>query len=91
MESTSGDRQRISIGETIMQLEEKRVPIVSLLQLYALTGCDTVSSLFRVGKIKAVGVIKKHPIHLTSSIVDFHDNYGPCLEFIARCYGMRRK
>ena len=71
-----------------MQLEEKGVPIASLLQLYALTGCDTVSSLFRVGKIKAVGVIKKHPIHLTSSIVDFHDNYGPCLEFITRCYGM---
>ena len=66
LETTSKERRLIDIGNTVEQLENQGYSIEDILPLHALTGCDTVSALLNVGKLKLLSVLKKNcDLHLS--------------------------
>ena len=85
---TRPTRNTINIGATV----NKHAEIAKyLLPLHALTGCDTVSTLYEIGKVKALKILKQG--HHTPLLGD-NEQYEEDLEtqavaFIAKCYGSK--
>ena len=75
---------------SIRKAAEKHKDLVSsLLAVYGLTGCDTVSKMIGIGKGKALNVMKK----ITLQCLEEKDaSYTDFLEYskiiIAHCYGI---
>ena len=83
---TSTNRRTIDIKETA----KKHSQIADqLLPAHALTGCDTVSQLYRVGKTTAVKMINSgHPLNqLGVPTADLESVLNQAVKFIAACYG----
>lgn len=85
---TRPSRNAIDIGATANQHAEIAK---YLLPLHALTGCDTVSTLYGIGKVKALKVLKHghHPPLLGDSETDEKDLEKQAVAFIAKCYGSK--
>ena len=89
MVPTSAKTRNVSnIGVTVRKHQEI-VPHV--LPLHALTGCDTVSSIYGVGKVKAVKTLQKGhvPPPLGNDQIDIETIVSGATEFIAACYGSK--
>ena len=85
MSRTSYGRKCIKIKATF----EKHVEIVdSLLSAQVLSGCDTVSSLWGIGKGKVVKVLKSgRSLSMLGNIQEhFEDVKTPCTMFVTSCY-----
>lgn len=86
MEGTSSQRQVIDIGMTV----QKHCEIITyLLAAHALSGCDTVSHLYGIGKQTVVRVLQKGlKLSKVGQIgTDMHDIIDESTTFIASCYG----
>ena len=85
---TRPSRNAIDIGATVNQNAEI---VKYVLPLHALTGCDTVSTLYGIGKIKAIKVLKQG--HHTPLLGDIgsceQDLEDQAVAFIAKCYGSK--
>ena len=92
LQETSKERKIISISETIKKIEEDGISIVDILPLHALTGCDTVSQICSIGKVKPLNVLKKDEQHLDFlceiECQDFEEVYMKCVNFVSKCYNM---
>ena len=86
MEGTSSQRQVIDIGMTVQTHCEI---IKYLLAAHALSGCDTVSHLYGIGKPTVVRVLQKglKLSKLWQMGADMHDIIDESTVFIASCYG----
>ena len=62
-----------------------------LLPLHALTGCDTVSSIYGVGKVKAVKALQKGyvPPPMGKEQIYIEIIVSGSTEFTAACYGSK--
>ena len=86
MEATSGDRTVVDIIKT----KVKHTSLCSrLLAAHALTGCDTVSKMYGIGKITALTKLAKgmQLNHLGNLESDMDDIIKQSSSFIASCYG----
>ena len=54
---------------------------------YALTGCDTVSSIYGVGKVKAIKEPPKSHVPPPLGQIHIETIVSGATEFIAACYG----
>lgn len=78
---------------SLYQLATNIPPAISinLLSLHALTGCDSVSSIFRVSKKRAMDVLEKGSYDLSLGPEDWaplsEDTYRECERFISHLYG----
>lgn len=85
---TRTSRSSVDIGATA----KKHHDIARyILPLHALTGCDTVSTLYGIGKIKAWKVLKQGhlPPLLGDSDTSMEALEATAVRFIARCYGSK--
>ena len=86
MEDFIGGKSLISIRKTV---EKHKDLIPSLLAVHILIGCDTVPSMFGIGKGKALHVMKKCSLQClgekNSSYTDFMEESK---KFVAHCYRM---
>lgn len=92
LEETSREKRIICIKESI-KIEEDGILVEDLLPLHALTGCDTVSQLSGIGKVKPLNILKKDKeqhLHFLCGTenIDFEDIYKKCVNFVSRCYNM---
>ena len=76
-----------------MRLEQEGVCVPDLLPLHALTGCDTVSQICTLGKVKPLNILKKDKkecleFFYNLEAENFEELYGKCVSFISRCYNM---
>ena len=89
MEESSGDRAVISIRESVA----KHGDIVdSLLAVHALSGCDTVPQMSRIGKKTALKVLR-NKVGLSSlgeNDVPFETVINECCKFVTACYGVHK-
>ena len=87
MENFNPDKTVISIRQTV---EQNRDLVPSLIHLHTLTSCDTVPKLYRIGKAKALAVLKKYPLkYVGDSSADIEDVKMEGRLFIAQCHGMK--
>ena len=92
LEATLGERKVISIPKTIEAIGELGIRVEDLLPMHAITGCDTVGSLYRIGKVKALNVLQKNQDiqlhnHLSDSYQELEHKYKTCVHFACHCYG----
>ncbi len=89
MEGTSSGRTVVDIGETA----KKHAAIVTqLLALHAITGCDTVAQLTGIGKITAIKtLLAGQSLKLLGEELTKKDIAEECTQFIAACYGSKKK
>jgi hypothetical protein len=68
-----------------------RAACTALTCIDQLTGCDTVSSIYGVGKVKAVKALQKGhvPPPLGNNQIDIETIVSGAIEFIAACYGSK--
>jgi len=88
MVPTSPERNVTNIGATV----RKHGDIVQhVLALHTLTGCDTVSSIYGIGKVKAAKVLQKD--HVPSPLGDIQTDMETLVtgatKFITACYGSK--
>lgn len=85
---TSSKRNVINIGATVKKYEDI---IQHILPLHVLTGCDTVSAIYGIGKLKAVKtLLKGHvPPPLGSNELDMETLIRQGTDFITACYGSK--
>ena len=90
MEGTSWKRNIIDIGATAAKHKEI---VLQLLAMHALTGCDTVSHLWNVGKNTALKVLTKgQGLQLLGTEgTNLTEVVREATEFIAACYGSKEK
>jgi len=88
MVPTSSKRNVVNIGATVNKYPDI---IKHILPLHVLTGCDTVSSIYSIGKIKAAKtLLKGHvPPPLGSDEFDIETMIRQATEFITACYGSK--
>lgn len=89
MVPTRSARSVVNIGATAKENE----PIAKhLLSVHALTGCDTTSTLYGIGKLKALKSLRnKHvPPHLGDKTATIDDLERKAVSFIATCYGSEK-
>ena len=88
MVPTNTTRSAVDIGATARQHHDI---VQYLLPLHALTGCDTVSTIYGIGKKKALNVLKQgiYPPLLGDFEANFDELEATAVKFIARCYGSR--
>lgn len=88
MVPTSSKRNVINIGATVQKHDDITPHVLSL---HALTGCDSVSSIYGIGKVKAVKAIRKGcmPPPLGDLEVDLNSITDGATRFIAACYGSK--
>ena len=92
MQSTKSGHQIIDIHEAIETMVSKQVDPGLILQVHALSGCDTVAAYHRVGKSTALKVAKKFADSLNLTIIgdltqSEDDVYKAASHFVSRCYG----
>ena len=89
VQATSGERTTINIKETV-RLHESIVPY--LLAAHALSGCDSVSSFYNIGKKTILNNVKKIPLeHLGEIDADKDEMLTEAKTFIVACYGVQYK
>ena len=93
LEETSKERKVISIRESIEKIEGEGISITDILPLHALTGCDTVSKMCGIEKVKPLNLLKKdneEHLDFLSDIEnpDFEETYKKCVNFVSKCYNM---
>lgn len=77
----------ISISRTV---KEHQPLIPSLIAIHTLSGCDSVPTMFGIGKAKALEVAKVHSLqHLGNVDANIDDVFLESKRFIARCYGQK--
>ena len=82
---SDGKDKLISINNTV---EAHKLEIKSLIRLHALSGCDTVPMMFRIGKAKALKAVKDAPLSLLGEKdVDIEKVTREAIVFVSRCYG----
>ena len=89
MEGTSSKRNVIDIEATCL----KHASIVpELLALHAITGCDTTSFLWGVGKVTAINTLNKDfSLHLLGSNSDLADIVKEATRCLDMCYVQRSR
>ena len=65
---------------------------MDILPLHASTGCDTVSGLFNIGKLKPLSVLQKDSDEHLNFLGDISNNnfdeiYTRCVNFMSKCDG----
>ena len=87
MVPTSLNRTVANIGDTV----KKHANIVQhILSLHSLIGCDTASTIYGIGKVKALKTLQKGiaPPMLVSQEKDMSTLVIEATQFIASCYGI---
>ena len=73
-------------------VKKHKAIIPSLLAAHALSGCDTVPSLFGIGKAKVIATVKTNPLIHIGKMQSSEEMYMPEGEtFIAKCYGISKE
>ncbi len=85
---TNRSRAAVSIGATVQKHKNIAAHILSI---HALTGCDTVSTIFGIGKVKALNTFNKGcmPPILGNVQEDMQSLCDDATHFIANCYGSK--
>ena len=88
MQETSSNRTIIDIGATV---KNHKILVLQLWGMHALTGCDTVSNLWSIGKATAFKVLANgQQLHLLGNETDdLMDVITEAREFVATCYGSK--
>ena len=86
MQDFKEERNFINIGLTVARNESL---VKSLIPLHAISGCDTVPSMFNIGKVKCINVAKKYPLqHIGKVDANIEDVLNEGKRFVAKCYGL---
>ena len=85
MEATSSQRTVVDIGKTV---GKHKAIIPNLLAGHAITGCDTVPCMFRIGKISGLKVLNDgySLVSLGNQRANFEEVLQECTSFVAACY-----
>ena len=88
MEGTSSNRAAIDIGATGHKHKDL---VPHLLGMHALTGCDTVSYMYGIGKITGLNaLLKGHSLEIIGSDSEnMEDILSAASEYVACCYGCK--
>ena len=86
IEPTSQGRSSVNIGSTVAKHRS-----ISPQLLYALSGCDTVTSYFGTGKTKVVKILEAENRfnHLGNPSANLEDVLCESTAFVAACYGQK--
>lgn len=89
MESPIKERAVVDIRATV---EKNKSIIPTMLAAHALTGCDTVSACFGIGKGTMLKVLKSgHPLNVLGNVdAAWPDVMEQATQFMAACYGQRK-
>ena len=84
MEGFKENKNVISIKDSV----KKHIEVISqVLSLHGLTGCDSVPLMYRVGKKKALSIIRKSTLlYLGDETADEDQSMNECKKFVATCY-----
>ena len=84
MEGFKEKKNVISIKDSV----KKHIEVIpQVLSLHALTGCDSVPMMYRVGKKKALPIIRKLTLlYLGDETADEDQYMNECKKFLAACY-----
>ena len=84
MEGFKEKKNVISIKDSV----KKHIEVIpQVLSLHALTGCDSVPMMYRVGKKKALSIIRKSTLlYLGDETADEDQYMNECKKFVAACY-----
>ena len=85
MDPFSGGSKLISIKKSV-NVKQHIMP--SLVDLHAVSGCDTVPMMLGVGKVKSLKVVKEVPlVHIGEANTELEEVVGKGKRFVAKCYG----
>ena len=85
MDPFSGVRKLINIKKSV---NAKQHIMQSLVALHAISGCDTVSMMFGIGKVKSLKVVEKVPlVHIGEVNAELEEVIDEGKRFVAKCYG----
>ena len=85
MDPFSGGSKLISIKKSV-NVKQHIMP--SLVDLHAVSGCDTVPMMLGVGKVKSLKVVKEVPlVHIGEANTELEEVIGKGKRFVAKCYG----
>ena len=85
MAEFSEGKSIISIKDSV-KTHNQLIP--DLLSVHALTGCDSVSMMYGIGKKKAINVAKKSILSYLGQLAANEEKYlQQSKQFIADCYG----
>ena len=87
LEDFQAEKNIISIKKTV----DKHKDIVpSLIALHAISGCDSVPAMFRIGKAKALSVVQKFPLKFIGRLDASEDDViREGKTFVSKAYGMK--
>ena len=89
MESTGATKNLICIGSSV-KMHEKIVPFLPA--AHALTGCDSVPSMFNIGKVKVISILTEMELkYVGRKDANMDDVIQEGKSFVARCYGIKNK
>lgn len=85
MDPFSGGSKLISIKKSV----NARPQIMSsLVAMHAISGCDTVPTMFGIGKCKSLNAVEKVPLkHIGEKTADLVEVIHEGKRFVAKCYG----
>ena len=85
MDSFSSESKVMNINKSV---EARQDIIKSLVGLHAISGCDTVPSMFGIGKVKSIAAVEKVPLkHLGEIKASIDDVIHEGKKFAAKCFG----